>query len=97
MSHLIIRMNVDGAAQYLVWSTVVDAPLSLGVSRDELVDWWLDAHGESSRASLATQLRDADWDGGMSARSRRNCARLVRGNRAGMHAVELSLDEIREF
>jgi hypothetical protein len=91
----LIKLNADDRDWYLVWSTVVDAPVSMGMSFDEAE---IDVHQRYGAAGrgwwpTATNLLK---EKGVSTRGYENAVAVLHGNRAGAGESCLSPDEIVE-
>lgn len=56
MPHYIIELR-DGDARWLLeWSTVVDAPITFGMSEPEFLAYYREQHGERALAGLPERL-----------------------------------------
>jgi hypothetical protein len=77
---------------YLMWSTVVDAPVTYGMKLDEFKDWYLKEYGRSGMLDLEDRL-DRVEEAGTSALDE-DIESLLSGNRAGDDEEELTLDEL---
>lgn len=85
MPKFLVKLADD---EYVEWSTVVDAPVSYVMTRDEAVAW---RNGDEEAIQRADDNgHSALW---MSAQS---VDELVAFNRAGDHESCISLEEIRE-
>lgn len=81
MGRAVVKLE-DG--RYLEWSTVVDAPVSVSLTRNEAVEEW----GEE-RVARADQY-------GTSFHDPQSAAKLVAYNRAGPKERNLTMEEICE-
>lgn len=93
MGRFIVRMERDGVERFLEWSTVVDAPVTYGLSEDDLRQHVLRRYGEESLEALPARLERARRNG-TSALDGLSLAELFEGNRAGEGETCLTADEI---
>lgn len=78
---------------YLMWSTVVDAPVTYGMKLDEFKEWYLKEHGRQAWEGRLDRVEEK----GTSAHDE-DIESLLSGNRAGDDEGELTLDELyRKF
>lgn len=76
---------------YLEWSSVVDAPVSAGMKRDDFKKYYRREYGESGMLDFERRMMTADAVGSTWGET---AAEVIRGNRAAPHEKSLSLDEI---
>jgi hypothetical protein len=90
MSRYIIKHAMpDGEERYLVWSTIVDAPVTFGVTLEELRSYWQDEYG---RLSLA------DFDRRFTCGGDPETLEYVQPtNRAGVGETRLSIEQIVDY
>ena len=81
--------------KYLVWSSIVDAPITYGMTLDELREYWREEYGRSGKDDLERILPRVESHGFSSPRYS-SFADVIEGNRAGENESELTLDEIVE-
>lgn len=89
------RYIVKLADKYLEWSTVVDAPVTLGMSREAFQAYYLNLYGTKAKAELEERLERVDKKG-LSARNGWTIEDLIRSNRAGPHETRMTEEEIIE-
>lgn len=87
--------KIDG--KYLEWSTVVDAPVTYGMTLEEFEDYYRQQYGEQGMRGLPDRLARVEtkgssahptaWDDG-------SLESLIACNRAGPDETELTLEEI---
>jgi hypothetical protein len=89
MANFIIKLidKRDGREVYFDWSTTVDAPVSQGMTREQLAGYFTDA--------LAPRLERVDLKG-TSSHLHASAAENIAGNRAGPNETELTAQEIIE-
>jgi hypothetical protein len=81
---------------YLVWSTVTDAPVTFGMTRDELIDWYRYEFGRAGVRELTPRLARVD-EKGTSAIDEPDADATVWLNRAGPRETHLHRHEMIEF
>lgn len=86
MGRSVIKHVVDGTPRYLIWSTVVDAPITFGMTKAELVDYWDDEYGRSGVLSLEHWLSNP-----------RTLEDEAAFNRAGKDETTLTIEQLVEF
>lgn len=93
MGHTIQRYTTPEREYFLIWSSVVDAPVTLGMTRDELAEyvrgWW----GESSMSALPGRIARAERTG-TSSRVYESLDDEIACNRAGVDETHLTRDQI---
>ena len=81
---------------YLVWSTVSDAPVAFGMTRDELEAWHRDEYGR--HGAFAQRMERVDTTGtSFCAYGVRSAEDTIWLNRAGPNEARLHREEIVEF
>ena len=78
---------------FFEWSTVVDAPTSYGMPREEFEDYYRNRYGEEGSRELSQRLERAIAKG-TSSRMHASAEELVRGNHAGPGEETISLEDI---
>lgn len=84
-------MPNDGEERCLLWSSIVDAPTSYGVTIDEIRDWWREEYGRSGLERLDAEL------------ARPTSGRVTTlsdvwvTNRAGAGETRLSIEQIVDY
>lgn len=78
---------------YLEWSTIVDAPVTYGMSLEEFKQHYREEYGNSSMPELEQRLRRVE-EGGTSALNGMTIQDVISGNRAGPDGAKLSLEEV---
>lgn len=79
---------------YLEWSTVVDAPVTFGMSIDDFKSYYRRRYGEDAIAKLPERLERVEAKGTSSMTE--TLAELIKLNRAGEAENELDYDDIVE-
>lgn len=78
---------------FFEWSTIVDAPTTEAMTREEFEQYYRDEYGRQAMDTLPQRLSRA-IETGSSSLDGDSLADLVSGNRAGPDETELSLDGI---
>jgi hypothetical protein len=89
MGHYIIKIK----DKYLVWSTVVDAPVTYGMTLDELKDYTKEEHGNAGVKKLTSRLTRVETKG-TSSHIDTSMEDTVSYNRAGANETKLTVDQI---
>jgi hypothetical protein len=96
MPKFIIKMEKDGDERYLEWSTVVDAPVTYGMSYDEFLKYYRNEYGANSMDNLVGEhgrMRRVR-ENGTSERGSKSVHETISHNRAGKNETELDFDGI---
>lgn len=93
MGKYIVKLPCDGIDYYMEWSTVVDAPVTFGMTRKEFEEYYREEYGESGVRELPTRMDRADATG-TSGRLHKSAEDAIRWNRAGKDETRLTLDQI---
>lgn len=78
---------------YLEWSTIVDAPVSLGMPLSEFQGWYQAKYGSDGMRDLPDRLARVEKTG-TSSHNGQTADDLLSGNRAGPDEDELTRDEL---
>lgn len=90
MGQLIVKLADDC---YVEWSSVVDSPITFGMSRSELEAYHLAEYGRNGHRDFEQRMSRVERTGTSSHRPM-TVADVVAGNRAGPDETELSLEEV---
>jgi len=98
MGRCIVRLEApEGHPVYLEWSTVVDAPVTYAMTREELEEHVREEYGNQGLEELPARLERADRCGASWRDAYRESAEdTIRGNRAGPNETELTVEQIIE-
>lgn len=88
-TYIIKHTLPTGEDRYLAWSTIVDAPVTYGVTLQELRDYWQGEYGRRGLADLDRRLAN----GG----DPETLARVQPTNRAGVDETRLSIEQIVDY
>jgi hypothetical protein len=86
----VIRVDDNGEERFLVWSSVVDAPLSFACTEAQFIEYWVEREQRRAREEAERMIARAREPG-------RDLSDVVVANRAGPKEVALTEDEILEF
>lgn len=87
--------SATGSDYYLEWSTIVDAPVTCGMSLEEFTDHYRREYGESSMRGEFQERMQRVAANGTSYRLG-DVASVLRCNRAGENETELTQEQIIE-
>ncbi len=93
MSRMIIKLTDSQQDWYLEWSTVVDAPITYGMSLEEFKAYYKEEYGRSSMDELEKQLERVE-EIGTSSRIHDSVDDLIAFNRAGDNESQISKEEL---
>jgi len=103
MPHYICKMNGDvvkdwtkGQTCYIVWSEVVDAPITYGMNLEELRNWLIDNGEFTTEEAFQQRMGRVEKYGTSCATGPTSFEEMVRYNRAGDNETTLSLEELVE-
>ena len=89
MGQFIVKLK----EHYLIWSTIADAPLTYGMTRDELTEWTRDEYGKKGLEELPARLARVDAKG-TSAHREESAVSTIWLNRAGPNESCLTIEGI---
>lgn len=92
MGNPIIKLG----GQYLIWSSISDAPNTYGMTRHELEEHIREEHGRNGLRDLADRMVRVDAKG-TSSHDDDSAETTVSGNRAGENETCLTVEQIVEF
>ena len=97
MPRYIVKLNdpQDNKDYYLEWSTVVDAPITYGLSLAEFHGYYQEEYGRMGMQDLSQRMERVEQKG-CSSLLHDNADDLISGNHAGEKGEELSKDQIIE-
>jgi hypothetical protein len=92
MPRYIIKLTDQDESWYLEWSTIVDAPITYGLSLNEFKDWYLEEYGRKGYEELADRLKRVEKTGTSCLIS--NLEDVLSCNRAGPKETELTKEQL---
>ncbi len=78
---------------YLEWSSVVDAPVTFGMSLDEFKEYYKEQYGLNGMEELSQRLERVE-EFGTSSRFYKNVDEFISHNRAGKDGKCLTVEEV---
>ena len=63
MGHSIVRQIVEGKEMYLVWSSIVDAPITYGCTMKQLKKFWKEEYGRTGLQELEQRMEIRGMNG----------------------------------
>lgn len=94
MPRYILKIDIDDVPHYCEWSTIVDAPVTYLIPREEFIKRYLVTYPGETRDELDQRLARADSTG--SSAYEDSAESLIIANRAGDNESEITLEEIAE-
>jgi hypothetical protein len=95
MGAFIIKLS-DDRDYYLIWSSVVDAPVSEGLSLEELRIWYKEEYGNHGMRDLDERLERVKSKG-TSSKIHNSAEDTISCNRAGVDGTELTVQQIIDY
>lgn len=96
MARYIVKLtDHDGTDWYLEWGSIVDAPVTNGMTREEFCIYYRDRYGRTGQLDLPGRMARVDRKD-VSAWDYDSADHLLQGNRAGEDETELTREEILE-
>lgn len=92
MANPLIRIESAGREWWLVWSTVVDAPITYGMTEAELTEWVREEWGKEGLRGLPDRIARARASG--TSAHVGDLDGYIACNRAGEGETRLTLDQI---
>lgn len=98
MPKYIIKLTDENTQKdyYLEWSTIVDAPVTYGMTVDEFKEYYKEYNGLNGMSELEARLERAEKNGTSGYPPFDNLNDLIKNNHAGDTGNELSKIEIIE-
>jgi hypothetical protein len=81
--------------KFFMWSSIVDAPISAGLTEEELTEWIRQEHGRDGLHTLPERLERVRQKG-TSSHMYDSAEEVIEGNHAGPNGSSLTADEIYE-
>lgn len=95
MPRFIVKLKDEDKDYYMEWSTVVDAPVTFGLSLEEFKEHYKEEYGNRGLMELDERLKRVE-EKGISSLMDEDIHDIISGNRAGKDETELSLEQIIE-
>lgn len=95
MGRYIVKLTDKRRDYYLEWSTVVDAPVTYGMSLEQFRRHYQSEYGNSAMREFDERMKRVE-DKGTSSLMHKSVAELVAYNRAGDNETRLTMKELIE-
>jgi hypothetical protein len=98
MPHYIVKLDTKDGPRYLEWSTVVDAPVTYGMTLDDFTQYWRKEYGAAADRGdrLEARLRDVESKG-TDSYSDASVDATIANNRAGAGETCLTKEQLVEY
>lgn len=93
MPQYIVKLRGDGTDYFMEWSTIVDAPVTHGMSWEEFEEYYRRKYREAGMAELPARMERVNKNG-TSSLDQLTARQLISGNRAGSGETELTTAQI---
>jgi hypothetical protein len=93
MAHFICKIVEENQLWYFEWSTVVDAPITFGMSLEEFKKYYKEEYGRKGMDDLEQRLERVE-EKGTSSRIHKSVDDLIDYNRAGQRGSSLSRQQL---
>ena len=97
MGKVIFKVDDNGEERFLVWSSIVDAPVTFACTEEEIVGLWVEDAKERATEEAQRMIERARATGSSSRMNYNTLADVVGVNRAGPSESALTENEIVEF
>jgi hypothetical protein len=97
MGKAIFRVDDNGKERFLVWSSIVDAPITFACTAEEVTEMLVEDAREDAERMAQDMIDRARVTGSSSRRGFITLADVVAANHAGPSGSALTEDEIVEF
>lgn len=94
MGHVIMKLTHQRKRRYIIYSTVVDAPITFGMTLKQLKSWWRIEYGKAGLQSLPYQMQRVHKFGTSYIYPEKDARYHLRNNRAGKNGKCLSYEEL---
>ena len=96
MPRYIVKLQHGNTPYYLEWSTIVDAPVTYGMSLEEFNEYYKDTYGTDGMHGLPERMARVE-EKGTSAINDDSGHETISFNRAGKNETCLSVEQIIEW
>jgi RNase P/RNase MRP subunit POP5 len=96
MGNFIIKFDTPDGPRYLEYSTIIDAPVTFGMTLDEFKQHYLEEYGRVGMNDLDGRLERVEQTGS-SSYIHKNRAATIRNNRAGRGGTCLTEKQIVDY
>jgi hypothetical protein len=96
MGVFILKLDTPSGPRYLDYSTVIDAPITYGVTLRKFKTYYRKEHGLAGMKELETRLARVE-EKGTSSLIHDSIADVIEHNRAGKDGTRLTLEQFTDF
>lgn len=86
----------NNKSYYLEWSTIVDAPVTFGMSLEDFAKYYQEEYGRHGMLDFEQRVRRLE-EKGTTCPHDKNVDETISGNRAGKNETELTKEEIIDW
>lgn len=94
MPRYIVKLPCDGEDFFLEWSSIVDAPVTYGMTLEEFETYYKEMYGQQGMQNLPERMARVNESGTSDAISRDPVKEWLEYNRAGEDESQLTFEEI---
>jgi hypothetical protein len=91
----IIKLKDTDRDYYLMWSTIVDAPITYGLTLEQFQDWYREEYGKAGLAEFTERMTRVVQKG-TSSNLHSSVEEVIKYNRAGPDETCLTREQILE-
>jgi hypothetical protein len=96
MPRYIVKLQENDKEWYMEWSTVVDAPVTFGMSLEEFNDYYKEEYGRQGFGDLSQRMERVNQKG-TSSLAHSSAQDTISWNRAGKNGTCVSVQQIIDF
>lgn len=96
MPNYILKFDTEAGPRYMDWSTIVDAPITCGLTLDEFKSYYKEQFGARGMQDLPQRLERVEKKG-TSSHIHKNRDDVLSYNRAGKNNTCLTVEQIVDF
>ena len=91
MPHYVLKIKGKERTRYMIWSTIVDAPIYYDMDYEDVRKYWNEQFGRQGMLGFKRMMEEVEKTGSSIGQSPRE---IIKGNRAGKNERPLSYDRI---
>ncbi len=91
MPRYVLKIKGKKETRYMIWSTIVDAPILYDMTREDVVKWWKREYGWSGQYGFDHMMKQVEETGSSINESPRE---IIKCNRAGKNERSMSYENI---
>ena len=97
MGRCLFKMSGEQGDFYLDWSSVVDAPVTFGMTLEELKQYIVYEYGQEGLKELPARLERIEANDGTSSYVKTSVSGLIAVNRAGKNETRLTYEQMYDW